>query len=111
MGDSCASTPLERLSWPALPAELKELFPEKPPEFFVEQHHCGHGEDASKGWPVIPRVNQKKVQHHDEHTEKLSIYLGSGKSRRSEESAAARNFNTRERAKRCRGKPWARQFT
>ena len=106
-----ASTPLEDLSWPALPAELKELFPEKPPGFFVEQHHCGHGEDASKGWPVIPHVNQKKVKHQEEHTEKLSIYLGSSQSRRSEESAAARKFNTRERAKRCRGMPWASQFT
>ena len=70
MDDSCVSTPLERLSWPALPAELKDLFPEKPREFFVEQHHRGHGEDASKGWPVIPHVNQKKVKHQDEHTEK-----------------------------------------
>ena len=111
MDDSGASTPLEDLSWPALPAELKELFPEKPPGFFVEQHHCGHGEDASKGWPVIPRVNQKKVHHHVELTEKLNIYLGSSQSRRSEESAAARNHNTRERAKRCRGKPWASLFT
>ena len=108
MGESFA---LESLSWPALPAELKGIFPQKPPDFFVEQRHRGHGEDASKGWPVIPHVNQKKVKHQAEHTEKLSIYLGSRQSRRSEESAAARNFNTRERAKRCRGMPWASQFT
>ena len=105
-----ASTPLEDLSWPALPAELKELFPEKPPGFFVEQHHCGHGEDASKGWPVIPHVNQKKVKHQDEHTEKLSIYLGSRHSRRSEGSTAERNFKRRERAKRWEGRPWANRF-
>ena len=67
MGDSCASTPLERLSWPALIAELKELFPQKPHEFFVEQHHRGHGEDASRGCPLIPRVNQKPVKHKEEH--------------------------------------------
>ena len=30
IGDSCASTPLHRLSWPALPAELKEIFPDNP---------------------------------------------------------------------------------
>ena len=99
MGESCASTALERLSWPALPAELKDLFPQKPPEFFVEQHHRGHGEDASTGWPVIPNVNQKKVKHQEEHTEKLSIYLGSRHSRRSEGSTAERNFERRKRAK------------
>ena len=110
MNDSCASTPLERLSWPALPAELKDLFPQKPPEFFVEQHHRGHGEDASKGWPVIPHVNQKKVKHQDEHTEKLSIYLGSRHSRRSEGSTAERNFERRKRAKRWVLRPWANQF-
>ena len=123
LGESCASTPLERLSWPALPAELKELFPQKPHEFFVEQHHRGHGEDASKGWPVIPHVNQKKVKLQDEHTEKLSIYLGSRQSRRSEGSTAERNIKRRERAKRSKaerkaaqrnaswvGMPWANQF-
>jgi len=123
MGDSCASTPLERLSWPALLAELKELFPQKPPEFFVEQHHRGHGEDASKGWPVIPHVNQKKVKLQDEHTEKLSIYLGSRQSRRSEGSTAERKIKRRERAKRSKaerkaaqrnaswvGMPWENQF-
>ena len=106
MDDSGASTPLEDLSWPALPAELKELFPEKPTEFFVEQHHCGHGEDASKGWPVIPHANQKKVKLQDEHTEKLSIYLGSRQSRRSEGSTTERNNKRRERAKRSK---WGRQ--
>ena len=106
MGDSCAPTPLERLSWPALPAELKELFPQKPHGFFVEQHHRGHGEDASKGLPVIPHVIQKKVQLQDEHTEKLSIYFGSRQSRRSAGSTTKRNKNRAERAK--KGK-WGRQ--
>ena len=110
MGDSCGLTPLERLSWPALPAELKGLFPEKPPDFFVERHHRGHGEDASKGWPVIPHVDQKKVKHQAEHTEKLSIYLGSRHSRRSEGSTAERKLNIHERAKRSVGKPWAKPF-
>ena len=108
--DSRASTPLEDLSWPALPAELKELFPEKPSGFFVEQHHCGHGEDASKGWPVIPHVNQKKVKHQDEHTEKLCIYLGSHNSRRSEGSTAERHFKRRQRAQRFVGRAWTNQF-
>ena len=110
MDDSRASTPLQDLSWPALPAELKELFPEKPSGFFVEQHHCGHGEDASKGWPVILHVKQKKVKHQEEHTEQLSIYLGSRNSRRSEGSTAERNFKRRERATRWEGRPWANQF-
>ena len=110
MDDSCVSTPLERLSWPALPAELKDLFPDKPRDFFVEQHHRGHGEDASKGWPVILHVNQKKVKHQKEHTEKLSIYLGSRQSRRSEGSTTFRKFKRRERAKRWEGRPWANQF-
>ena len=116
MGDSCASTPLERLSWPALPAELKEIFPDKPRGFFVEQHHHGHGEDASKdaskGWPVIPHVNQKKVKLQYEHTEKLIIYLGSRQSRRSEGSTAERNFKRNERAKHwgAKGRPWATRF-
>ena len=110
IGDSCASTPLHRLSWPALPAELKEIFPDNPRGFFVEQHHHGHGEDASKdaskGWPVIPHVNQKKVKLQHEHTEKLSIYFGSLQSRRSEGSTTERNNKRRERAKRSK---WGRQ--
>ena len=83
---------------------------DKPRVFFVEQHHRGHGEDASKGWPVIPHVNQKKVKHQDEHTEKLSIYLGSRQSRRSEGSTAERKFKRRERATRWAGMQWASQF-
>ena len=110
MSDSCGLTQLERLSWPALPAELKDLFPQKPPEFFVEQHRRGRGEDASKGWPVIPRVNQKPAKHKEEHTEKLCIYLGSRNSRRSEGSTAERNFKRNERATRWEGRPWANQF-
>ena len=113
MSDSrgrCGLTQLDRLSWPASPAELKGLFPDKPRGFFVEQHHRGHGEDASKGWPVIPHVNQKQGKHQEEHTEKLSIYLGSRQSRRSEGSTAERNLRRRERAKRAVGKPWAKPF-
>jgi len=104
--DSCASTPLVRLSWPALPAELKDLFPKKPHSFFVEQQHHGHGKDASKGWPVIPHVIQKKVKLQHEHTEKLSIYFGSRQSRRSAGSTTKRNKNSAERAKKGR---WGRQ--
>ena len=59
---------------------------------------------------MIPHVNQKKVKHQYEHTEKLSIYLGSRHARRSEGSTAERNFKIRERAKRWVGRPWANQF-
>ena len=103
MDDSRASTPLEDLSCPALLAELKELCPQKPHEFFVEQHHRGHGEDASKGWPVIPHVVQKKVQLQKQHTEKLSIFFGSRQSRRSAGSTTKRNKHRAEKAKTKKG--------
>ena len=107
MGDSWTATPLEDLSWPALPAGLKDIFRGKDPRFFVEHHSGGRGKDASKGWSVIPQVKQKSVQCKLEHTEKLSIYMGSRNSRRSEGSREMRNFKRRERALRNPGQWWA----
>ncbi len=115
VGEPFAPTPLERLSWPALPEELKNHFPQKPAEFFAHrmvQRRRGHGEDASRGWPVIPRVNQKAVKHTEWFTEKRCIYLGSRTSRRSEGKEKERNFKRKERANHWggKGKTWAIPF-
>ena len=75
--------------------------------FFVEHHSGGHGQDASKGWPVIPHVNQKKVRRNIEHTEKLGIFMGSRNSRRSEDGQARRNWRRLDRAIYHKDQPWA----
>ena len=111
MGDRWTSTPLEDLSWPALPAGLKDIFRGEGPGFFVEHHSGGHRKDASKGWSVIPNVNQKSVRCKHEHTEKLSNYMGSRISRRSEDGQARRNWRRPERAIYHKAQPWAQWYS
>ena len=73
--------------------------------------YLGQREDASRGWPIISRVNQKKVLTTLPHTKKLIAFMGGKETRRQPQSEAWRDTTRTARAdKTAAHTKWAKRF-